>query len=150
MAAPGNIAELMMPVHQAAELNTYSMMQDIALHLLEGGSDSREALRSMGKRQWQTMIDVLETHCPDTIRFVRPQGGASIWAEFADGIAPAEAFPRMRDQGVLCLPGRLFYPGFSGGERNLRLDFYGVETDLIEEGVRRMARALSELQGELS
>ena len=147
MAAPSSIVKLLMPVHQAAELNTYSMSQDLALRLLEGGSESREAIRSMGKCQWQAMIDALEMRCAGMLSFIRPQGGASIWAEFAEGIDSAEAFPRMRNQGVLCLPGRLFYPEFSGGERNLRLDFFGVEPASIEEGDRRMAEAVSDLQG---
>lgn len=133
---------MMLPVHQAAEYNTYSMMQDLALRLLEGGGEPREALRRMGKLQWQTMIDALDAYCSETLNYHRPQGGASIWAEFAAQVSPTEAFPRMRDHGVLCLPGRLFYPGFSGGDRNLRLEFYGVEPTLIEEGVRRIGKVL--------
>lgn len=75
-----------------------------------------------------------------------PAAGLNVWLPLPARISTQAAFDACARQGVLVMPSEPFYPTRQGPPA-LRLSFGHLETDEAEEGVRRLAAALSKLTG---
>jgi 2-aminoadipate transaminase len=98
----------------------------------------REALRDRARR----LGAALEQELPDA-RFVAPQGGYFLWLDLPRGTDVDALFKAAAQRGVQFVKGSDFV--LEGAESSLRLAYSGVTTDEIEEGVRRLAEAYSEV-----
>ena len=101
-------------------------------------------------RKSRTMQAALQNHLPSgSASWHEPQGGFFFWLELADGSSQA-LFDRAVNEKVAFVPGGAFYPDAGEqigtivtGERFLRLCFTYADDESIDEGCRRLARALS-------
>ncbi|HEU5115036.1 MAG TPA: PLP-dependent aminotransferase family protein, partial [Isosphaeraceae bacterium] len=102
-----------------------------------------------GKRD--ALLTALERHLKpfgDSVRWTRPNGGLYIWLTLPEGIdtgLEGSFFQRCLEEGMLYVPGSLAYPDGPGAfpKNQARLSF-GVATEpAIDEGIRRLSRALS-------
>jgi 2-aminoadipate transaminase len=98
----------------------------------------KEALRERA----HTLCTALQQELPDA-RFVAPQGGYFLWLELPRGTDVNALFKAAAERGVQFVKGSDFV--LDGAESSLRLAYSGVTTDQIEEGVRRLAEAYSEV-----
>jgi 2-aminoadipate transaminase len=89
-----------------------------------------------------TLCTALQQELPDA-RFVAPQGGYFLWLELPRGTDVNALFKAAAERGVQFVKGSDFV--LEGAESSLRLAYSGVTTDQIEEGVRRLAEAYSEV-----
>jgi DNA-binding transcriptional MocR family regulator len=78
-------------------------------------------------------------------RFTEPDGGYFLWVELPDDVDAAALVPVAAEHGVAVVKGSDFL--LEGGRHALRLAFSAVTTDQVEEGVRRLAAAISVVQG---
>ena len=98
----------------------------------------KEALRERA----HVLCAALERELPDA-RFVAPQGGYFLWLELPRGTDVNALSKAAGERGVQFVKGSDFV--LEGGDSSLRLAYSGVTTDQIEEGVRRLAEAYSEV-----
>lgn len=90
-------------------------------------------------RRADALVTALRAHVPVT--FEEPEGGFSIWAT-TDIVGEELAFLRMAiDAGVMVDPGSLFQVE-PAETLAMRLSFSNAPVDRIEEGARRLGRAL--------
>ena len=75
------------------------------------------------------------------VTFVEPTGGYFVWAQLPAVPSAAEFLPVARDGGVSFHAGARFSSG-GGFAQHIRLSFAHYEAPELEEGVRRLARAL--------
>jgi 2-aminoadipate transaminase len=105
-------------------------------------------------RKSGAMQTALENNLPEnSASWQAPRGGFFFWLELSEG-SSRELFDRAVEERVAFVPGEAFYPGadeqvgqVSTGEAFARLCFTFADDEAIEEGCRRLARALSEPQG---
>jgi len=98
----------------------------------------------------RAMQKALEAHLPPgSAQWSEPEGGFFFWLELADG-SSRRLFDRAVAEGVAFVPGGAFYPDpdeqigeIHTGDRFARLCFTFADSDAIDEGCRRLARALS-------
>ncbi len=98
----------------------------------------------------RAMQTALETHLPaGAARWSAPEGGFFFWLELANGSSRG-LFDRAVAEKVAFVPGGAFYPDedeqvgeIHTGDRFARLCFTFADADAIDEGCRRLARALS-------
>ena len=96
------------------------------------------------------MLDAMRQHLdPSTIEWHDPDGGFFVWARIANRDAD-DVFRRAVEHRVAFVPGPAFYPGTGEqigeavtGRDRARLCFTFASSDDIEEGRRRLARALA-------
>ena len=96
------------------------------------------------------MQKALEHHLPATAAtWYMPQGGFFFWLELAEGSSRA-LFDRAVEEKVAFVPGGAFYPDGEEqvgevltGDRFARLCFTFADDEAIDEGCRRLARAMS-------
>lgn len=126
-------------------------------HFLNGIDFQRniEAICAEYRRRRGVMFEMIDKYLmPLGIRTNKPGGGFFIWAELPDndsdfhgtlhGAADMGEFARaaVRREKVGILPGSAFFPqGDGGGRRAFRLSYAKAPTELMEEGMRRLARA---------
>ncbi len=85
----------------------------------------------------------LRAHIPDC-RFTEPDGGYFLWVDLADDIDVARLAPAAMARGVAVVKGTDFL--IRGGDHSLRLAYSAVTADDVDEGVRRLAAAISDVR----
>ncbi len=102
-----------------------------------------------GKRD--ALLSALERHLKpfgDSVRWTQPNGGLYVWLTLPEGVntgLEGPFFQRCLEEGMLYVPGSLAYPDGPGKfPRNQARLSFGVATEsAIDEGIRRLSRALS-------
>jgi DNA-binding transcriptional MocR family regulator len=92
------------------------------------------------------MVQAIKRHLPPGVRIIPPQGGLFAWAQLPEGLSAVQLRPLAAEEGVDYAPGPWFFPQPSDGERYLRLNFATQTPGDIEEGIRRLGRAIQRLQ----
>lgn len=88
----------------------------------------------------------LERHLkPMGVSWVKPEGGFFYWLDFA-GIDSAELAQRALEKQVAFIPGEPFCLDKKIGARYGRVNYTFSKPDVIEEGVRRLAEAITEMK----
>jgi 2-aminoadipate transaminase len=104
-----------------------------------GGLDEQaDRARELYGRRCALMLDALDAHMPDEVRWTRPRGGFFTWLTFPESIDTAALARSAIEQKVAVVPGAAFTPDGSG-THELRLSFSKVRDEDIVEGVRRLA-----------
>jgi 2-aminoadipate transaminase len=128
------------------DLDTPSLgHQVIAAYLEAGGFPAHlERLRREYRRRRDAMLAALAAHLPPGARWTQPAGGMYVWLELPPEIdATALRATAIDSEGVAFSPGEVFAAGGGGhGRHCLRLAFAGCPPGEIEEGIRRLARAV--------
>ena len=119
--------------------------QAIVFEFCRSGALERsiETVKTALRERVQTLCDALRDLLPDA-RFTPPQGGYFLWVDLprdTDMAALREAAAR---RGVQFVRGEDFV--LEGAESSLRLAYSGVTPAEIEEGVRRLAEAYTEVR----
>lgn len=143
IAAPAWICEKLIIAKQAADLHTSSFSQKILYEfLLENDLDDHiERITDVYGTQYQAMQDALVQHFPANISFTHPEGGMFLWGRLPDGMDSMELFKEAAKENVVFVPGDPFYTR-SKNTSAFRLNFSCVDSEIVEEGVKRMARSL--------
>jgi DNA-binding transcriptional MocR family regulator len=107
-----------------------------------GGALDRsiENVRSALRERASTLTTALERELPEA-RFVAPEGGYFLWLELPEGTDVNALFTAAAERNVQFVKGTDFM--IDGGDNALRLAYSGVTPPQIEEGVTRLAEALS-------
>lgn len=143
IAAPAWISEKLIIAKQAADLHTSSFSQKILYEFLEENDldNHIEKIIDAYGTQCRAMQDALSRHFPAAITFTRPEGGMFLWGRLPEGIDSMELFEEAVKEKVVFVPGDPFYTNRTNTSA-FRLNFSCVDSKTIEEGVKRMARAL--------
>jgi len=88
------------------------------------------------------MLEALETHMPEGVRWTVPEGGMFIWVTFDKGVDTDDLFDRAIQNRVAFIPGSKFYPEGIGKKNEMRLNFSYSDMDRIHEGIARLAGLL--------
>jgi GntR family transcriptional regulator/MocR family aminotransferase len=94
------------------------------------------------RRRRDAMLAALERHMPPGTTWLRPRGGLFTWVNLPEGMRASDLLPRACEAGVIFAPGGNFYLDPSAGEGCMRLNFASNSENVIEEGIRRLGRAM--------
>lgn len=108
--APGRYFQRVKQLKLITSLATSITVQKGITHFLqEGGFDRHLRLRRQQlKQQYQQLLELIPNCLPQAISCSQPQGGLSLWVEFAPNIDTLELYHQALEQGVIITPGRLF------------------------------------------
>ena len=128
----------------SAKQNTDQCAGALGQRLLEeygraGGLDEQaDRARELYGRRCALMLEALDRHMPETVRWTRPVGGFFTWLTFPESVDTTTLARAAIEQKVAVVPGAPFTDDGSGSHE-LRLSFSRVRDEDIEEGVRRLA-----------
>jgi DNA-binding transcriptional MocR family regulator len=101
----------------------------------------RRALRAALRQRRAALLDALARHLPQLRPVAVPRGGLHLWLRLPDGTDDVELAAAAAAEQVVVFAGRPWFAAEPPAP-HLRLTFAAAAPDLLEEGVRRLARAL--------
>ncbi len=114
-------------------INDYLRHNDLKLHINQ--------IRALYKEQCHTMLEAIDRYFPEGVSVTRPRGGMFLWMTLPDGKCSMELFNQALKRQVAFVPGQPFYVA-EGVYSTMRLNYTNSSTEIIEEGIKRLARAL--------
>lgn len=147
IAARGPVWQRLATLKQSTDFHTATLTQHIAARYLASGAyeRNRELARPYYTERRDAMVAALERHLAGEYRATPPLGGHHVWVDLLRPVDERTLYTEAVRQGVSFTPG-----GAVTAERrprsSFRLSFSLVEPEQIDEGVRRLARALREVR----
>lgn len=131
---------------QATDLHSNAFSQQV-LHrfLMDNSLDAHlDKIKEVYGRQRAAMEAALARHCPPGVSYTRPEGGMFLWLTLPPSVSAMALFDEAIKEKVAFVPGAPFYvrPEI---QNTLRLSFSCVDEATIEEGVKRLCRALTRM-----
>ncbi|WP_436530639.1 PLP-dependent aminotransferase family protein [Actinoplanes sp. HUAS TT8] len=117
-------------------------LQQAALEFVTGPGWARH-LRTLHrelKNRREALLGALERHLPALVPAAIPRGGLHLWVRLADGVDDVALAANAAAQGVIVFPGRPWFAA-EPPAAHLRLTYAAAPPDLMDEAVRRLARA---------
>lgn len=128
---------------QSADLSTTEIAQmSIAHYMSDEDFDAHVAtLNKTYKRKRDIMLKAFQDYFPSEIKATYPHGGLFLWLTLPEHCDCMKLFYDALKEKVIYVPGETCYP--RGGHKNtLRLCYTTASDEDIEEGMKRLARAL--------
>ena len=148
IAAPSKIIAKLVQAKQGTDLHTSTFIQMVANDICQRGILRRHVkdIRKVYGERRDAMLAAMEKHFPPGVTWTRPQGGLFLWVQLPEHIDVSELLNVALQEKVAFVPGRAFYPN-EGGKNTMRLTFASATPEKIEEGIKRLGRAMGEAMG---
>jgi 2-aminoadipate transaminase len=148
IVAPESVIQRLVQMKQGVDLHTSTFTQMVAYEVAKGGFLDRHVrtIRKVYGERRNAMLDSLARHCPEEVRWTKPQGGLFLWVTLPPGFDSAELLKDALAEKVAFVPGASFYAA-GGGERTLRLNFSYCTPEKIDEGIRRLGGVIKRRMG---
>lgn len=147
---PSELFQLVIRLKNNHDFGTSNFLQGILAEALERGWYDRhlQLLHSQYRKKAVAMQEALERWFPLQAVWEPPQGGLYFWVQLPEPLRTGpneELFRAALDQGVLYVPGSYCYasdPTRAIPDHAMRLSFGNATLEQIEEGIRRLGRAI--------
>jgi DNA-binding transcriptional MocR family regulator len=147
VAASGPVRERIATLKLESDFHSATLIQHIAARWLAAGAYDRhlEHTKPFYRERRDALLAALERHMPGEYQADPPQGGHHVWVTLNTALDERVLYAEAARYGVAFTPG-----GAVTAERrtqtSLRLSFSLVEPPELDEGVRRLARAIREVR----
>ncbi|MBH77240.1 MAG: hypothetical protein CL897_03305 [Dehalococcoidia bacterium] len=101
-------------------------------------------LRTIYRGKLDRVCNALEEHCSDYVSYLRPDGGFFVWVKLREGLSALEVQRVANEKAVIIGAGPHFFAD-NNTTQHLRIAFSYTPIEEIEEGIHRLAEALSEV-----
>ena len=122
--------------------------QYVAAEFLKSGKLDENLSRTIqlykGKRD--LLLSLLEEHMPEGVSWTHPEGGLFLFLTMPEGFEAVKFYDTALDAGVAYVAGEFFHPDGSG-KNTMRMNFSFMTPEKITEGVKLLARLLSQAIG---
>ncbi len=152
IVAPKDVIGKLVQLKQGADLHTSTFTQMVAYETARGGFLDEHVLtiRKVYSERRDVMLAALEEYMPHElgVTWTHPQGGLFLWLRLPKGANSKTLLEEALKENVAFVPGESFFaPGYVGDDpqRYARLNFSNAKPDMIREGIRRLAAAVTRL-----
>ncbi len=135
---------------QGQDLHTSTFTQMVAYEVAKDGFLDRhiQKIREVYGHRRDVMVEAMKRYFPEEVTWTVPQGGLFLWATLPDGMDTGPLFEQAIEEKVAFVPGYVFYAPEIGKEplrNSMRLNFSNAKPEMIEEGIRRLGRAIEKM-----
>jgi DNA-binding transcriptional MocR family regulator len=147
IAARGPVFDRLAALKLATDFHSNTLSQHITARFLAAGGYERHVAATIPfyRERRDLLMEALERHLPGEYRAEKPLGGHNVWVQLVRPVEERALYREAVRQGVTFTPG-----GTLTADRmpltSLRLSFSLVDPPDLDEGVRRLARAIRELR----
>jgi DNA-binding transcriptional MocR family regulator len=147
VAARGPVLERIARLKLDSDFFTAAPTQHIAADFLAGGHYEEQLDASIGfyRKRRDALLESLERHLAGEYRAAPPRGGHHVWVTLERPVDERAFYAEAVRHGVTYVPGATVVVD-RPVETSLRLSFALVDPPDLDEGVRRLARALREMR----
>lgn len=138
-----DIIKKMVILKQSLDLCTGSLNQLIAAEFFKTGYfyTHVEKVKKVYKKKKDAMLNALEKYMPEGVSWTKPEGGLFLWLRLPENISADEMFEEAIKENVAYVIGSAFHVDGSG-KNTMRLNFSYPTVEEIEEGIKRLSRAI--------
>jgi GntR family transcriptional regulator/MocR family aminotransferase len=143
LVAAGPVYDRLLASKHTTDLATSNLVQRaLEAYITVGRYEAhlRKACQLYRQRR-DVMLEALKEFAPAGTRWLSPQGGLFVWLQLPADLEADQLYPVAAAEGVTFMPGSVFYPG-ERCQACMRLNFAVHSPDVIEEGIRRLGRAI--------
>ena len=146
VVAPKSIIDKLAMGKQAMDLHTATFTQYVAYEICKTGflDGHLQRLRKEYGQRRDIMLEALEQHMPEGVRWTHPNGGLFLWVVVPEGLDTIEIFKEAVKEKVAFVPGAGFHPQ-SGVTNTMRLNFSNARPEQIRIGIARLGAVLTRL-----
>jgi 2-aminoadipate transaminase len=147
VAARGPVRDRIATLKLEADFHSPTLLQHVATRWIASGSYDRHIEQSepFYRERRDALLAALERHLPGEYQADAPQGGHHVWMTLARPLDERALYTEAARHGVAFTPG-----GAVTAERrsqtSLRLSFSLLDPPELDEGVKRLARAIREVR----
>jgi 2-aminoadipate transaminase len=147
IVAPEKIMIRLIQAKQGADLHTSTLAQYLANDICQRGLLRAHVrkIRKIYRERRDAMLKAMEEHFPAGVTWTRPQGGLFLWVQLPDCLDTQDLLDIAIEEKVAFVPGHAFYPGAGDGHCCMRLNFSYSPPEVIEEGIKRLGRAIKRM-----
>ena len=147
VAARGPIRERIAMAKLLADFQTSTLTQHLAARWLASGAHDRHEKKTVAfyRERRDALMEALERHLPGEYRAVSPKGGHHVWVTLTRPLDERALYSEAARHGVTFTPGGAVTPE-RRSQTGFRLSFPLLSPDELDEGVRRLARAIREVR----
>lgn len=98
------------------------------------------------RKKRELMNAALEKYKLPGVLWEKPEGGYYIWCRLPEYVTNNRLVSKAAEKGVVYLPGEAFYPDGTQGENYMRLNFTFPNSSRIDEGIKLLMDALTEVE----
>ncbi len=144
IVAPSKIISKLVQAKQGADLHTSTFVQMVANDICQRGFLRQHVkhIRDTYKERCAMMLSAMDRYFPAEVRWTRPEGGLFLWVILPKGTDCMELLKAAIEKKVAFIPGTAFYPDGNSGHNTFRLTFATASPEMIEEGIRRLGKAI--------
>ena len=148
LAARGPVLERLTALKLASDFHTATLPQHIAARYLESGGYERQLAGTLPfyRERRDALMEALERHLAGEYRADTPHGGHHVWVSLTRPVDERSLYSEALRHGVTFTPGGVITAEQPWARASLRLSFSLLDPEELEEGVRRLARALREVR----
>lgn len=145
VAAHPHLIRKMEIAKQSIDLCTNTFGQTIAWKYVEDGhlDEHIPKIIEFYKPRRDAMLEALEEHMPEGVKWTKPEGGMFVWVTLPEGIDTKLMMEKAVAKGVAYVPGEAFFV-HRDVKNTMRLNFTYVPEEKIREGVKRLAETIKE------
>jgi DNA-binding transcriptional MocR family regulator len=141
VVAPKPILEKMIKAKESVNLCPSPLTQRIILYFLKHYSleEHIKKLKELYRERRDAMVKSLQEYFPEESSWTHPQGGFFVWVTLPSYVDTTKMLPKALEAKIAYIPGEAF---FAEEESNnfIRLNFSYSEPEVIEEGIKRLAK----------
>ena len=143
LVAEGPVYERLLACKRVSDLATCSLTQRALEAYITVGRYQAHLRRTcqVYRRRRDAMLAALDRHMPAGTKWRSPHGGLFLWLQLPAGLSASRLYPLAAEEGVTFAPGSVFSP-CECAQDYMRLNFSMHPPDVIEEGIRRLGRAV--------
>jgi DNA-binding transcriptional MocR family regulator len=147
VAARGPVRERIAMLKLEDDFHTPTLIQHIAARWLAAGAHDRhiEATLPFYRERRDALLAALERHLAGEYRADPPRGGHHVWVTLTRPLDERALYSEAARHGVNFTPGGVI-TAERRSQTSFRLSFSMVDPEELDEGVRRLARAIREVR----
>lgn len=147
LVAEGPVYDALVNFKRVNDLATSTLIQRALEAYVTVGRYQAHLRRScqIFRKRRDAMLSAIRRYLPSEVQLDPPQGGLFIWLQLPENLSSDKLLPLAREEGVIFAPGSGFFPDGLGGRDWLRLNFVAQAPDQIEEGIKRLGKAINRL-----
>ena len=151
LAAEGPIYDCLVDFKRVNDLATSTLVQRALQAYLTVGRYQAHLRRScqIFRRRRDMILSAIQRYLPEGIQLDPPQGGLFIWLQLPENLDSEKLLPLAWEEGVGFAPGNGFFPEEIHGRNWLRLNFVARPPDQVDEGIKRLGKAIRRWSAEL-
>jgi GntR family transcriptional regulator / MocR family aminotransferase len=147
LVAEGPVYDALVNFKRVNDLATSTLVQRALEAYVTVGRYQAHLRRScqIFRKRRDAMLSAIKRYLPTEVQFDPPQGGLFLWLQLPENLSSEKLLPLAWEEGVIFAPGNGFFPDGLSGRNWLRLNFVAQAPDQIDEGIKRLGKAIKRL-----